>query len=307
MFEAFSFGPFLIWTHAVFLLLAVWLGSEFFFRLARSARLSIEPFKAYAWWFLLAFLLGGRLSAILMDYRVYLRDLLRVFIVWDGGFSFLGAAIGIGVVLFWTTRDQRSTFLQWLDVLLPAASFGLVFDWLGKFAAGHAYGRPTDHWWGVTYEAMNVRYVVPVEPVQLYYAFFFLLLTFVLLIVRKHASRAGSETLIGIVLATAATFGLEYLRGDFGIPVFASRADFAVLCLLFLSLGFFAIVERRLSSQAMYVYEVVLVALLLGYIVLRGQLSLPTHELRFSQFLSVLALLAAIVYVVVHRRKYPHL
>ncbi|HLD63404.1 MAG TPA: prolipoprotein diacylglyceryl transferase family protein, partial [Candidatus Peribacteraceae bacterium] len=153
MFEAFSIGPFLIWTYAVFLLLAVWTSSEFFFRLARSARLSIEPFKQHAWLFLLAFVLGGRLTAILMDYRVYLRDLPRMFIIWDGGFSFLGAAIGIGVVLFWTTKDQRSTFLQWLDVLLPATSFGLFFDWLGKFAAGHAYGRPTDHFWGVTYEA----------------------------------------------------------------------------------------------------------------------------------------------------------
>lgn len=307
MFEAFAAGPFLIWTYAVFLLLAVWTSSEFFFRLARSARLSIEPFKEHAWLFLLAFLVGGRLSAIITDYRVYLRDLPRVFILWDGGFSFLGAAIGIGAVLFWTTKDQRSTFLQWLDVLLPAASFGLFFDWLGKFAAGHAYGRPTDYFWGVTYEAMNVRYVIPIEPVQLFYAFFFLLLTFVLLIVRKHASRAGAETLVGIVLATMATFFLEYLRGDFSIPVFASRADFIVLLLLFVSLGVFAIIERRVSSQATYIYEVILVILLLGYVVLRERLSLPTHELRFSQFLSVLALLATVVYVVVHRRKYPHL
>ena len=307
MFEAFSIGPFIIWTRIVFLLLGAWLSLEFFIRLAQSAHLSLQPFRDRAYLFLIAFLLGGRLLALLAEYRVYLRDPLRSLIVWDGNFSFLGGAIGVGVVLFLVTRAHRTTFLQWLDILTPATSFGLTFDWLGKFTSGQAYGRPTDLFWGVSYEAIDVRYVVPVQPVQIFYALFFAALTFLLLVVRKRANRAGSETLVGIVLASVGIFLLEYLRGDFAPPVFATQLDFAVLALLFVSLGLFTAVELRLSRTQTYVYESMLVVVVLLFLWLRSMLHLPTIELRFSQFLAVLSLLATVVYVIVHRRKYPHL
>lgn len=307
MFEAFSIGPLVIWTRTVFLLLGIWLSLEFFLRLAKSAHLSLQNFREHAWLYAVAFLLGARLIAILLDYQVYKKDWVRIFIPWDGGFSYIGGAIGIGAVLYWVTRRHRTTFLQWLDVLLPAACFGLSFDWLGKFTSGQSYGRLTDMFWGVTYEAIHVRYVAPVQPVQLFYAAFFLALTFFLLVIRKNARRAGSETLFGIVLASIATFFLEYLRGDFSIPVYATQLDFVVLILLFVSLGLFAAVEIKLTQMQVYIYELLLVLFVIGYMVLRSWLELPTLELRFTQFLSVLALLATVVYVIVHRRKYPHL
>jgi phosphatidylglycerol:prolipoprotein diacylglycerol transferase len=307
MFEAFQVGPFLVWTRVVFLLLGIWLSIEFFLRLAVSAHLSIQHFRDKSWQYLLAFLGGGRLFAMLSEYRVYFRDPIRMFIVWDGGWSFIGGAIGVGVLLWWVSRSHRATFLQWLDALVPAASFGLFFDWLGKFVSGHAYGRPSDMFWAVTYDAINVRYTVPIHPVQLYYAVLFLILTFVLLVIRKRSQRAGEETLVGIVTAALLTFGLEYFRGDFTIPVFATKIDLLVLCILFLSLGVFAIVELKLTPRAVTLYQTALVILFSVYIIVRRFLHLPTHELRFSQFLAIVALLGTVVYVSVHRRKYPHL
>lgn len=307
MFQAFPLGPFLIWTSVVFLLIGIWVSTEFFLRLANTAHLSLQHFRDHAWFYLLAFLAAGRFFAIVAQYRAYWNDLLRIFIVWDGGFSFLGGAIGIGIVLFWATRSHRATFLQWLDVLLPATMLGSVFSWLGLFFAGHSYGKPTDVFWGVTYDSINVRYAVPIHPVQLYYAVFFLLLTFLLLIIRKYSSRAGTETLIGIACASIGTFVLEYFRGDFTIPVFATTVDFVILISLFVSLGVFAVIELMLSRRMLFVYEGVLLFIFGGYALLRSQLPLETHELRFSQFLAVLSLLATIVYVVVHRRRYPHL
>jgi len=307
MFEAFTIGPFFLWTRLIFLLIGIWLSTEFFLRLAQSANLSFSHLRERAWHYILAFFFGGRFVAVIANYRAYVKDPLRLFIVWDGGFSYLGGAIGIGCVLYLATRKQRATFLQWLDVLLPAACFGLSFDWLGKFFAGQAYGKPTDVFWGFTYDAMGVRYVVPIHPVQLYYALTFFLLTFLLLIIRKKSKRAGAETLFGIVVAALVTFFFEYYRGDFSIPVFATQLDFVVLVCMFLSLGVFAAVELSLSQKSLVVYQSVLLATFGGYLLMRSWLSFPTFELRFSQFLSVLAILAAIVYVVVHRRKYPHL
>jgi phosphatidylglycerol---prolipoprotein diacylglyceryl transferase len=308
VFEAIEIGPFIIWTYSLFLMLGIWLSTEFFLRLAQSAGLSLQHFRDSAKWHLLAFLLGGRLIAMLMEYRVYLKDPLRSVVFWDGGFSFLGGAIGIAAVLYFTRGKSRTTFLQWLDVLLPAASFGLFFEWLGKFASGKAYGSPTDVPWGVTYDAINVRFAVPIHPVQLYYAAFFLMLTFLLLIVRKNAKRAGAETLFGIVIASFVTFALESFRGDLDVKtVPATLPDLLLLLFLFVGLGVFSALDVKMSQRAAIAYCTVGTALLCAYILGRLWLPFDPLELRFSQFLSILSLLASVVYVVVHRRRYPHL
>ncbi len=307
MFEAVALGPVIIWVRLVFLLLGAWLAAEFFFRLALSANLSLQHMRDHAWRYLGAFLAGGRIIAVVSAYNVYQRDPLRFFIVWDGGFSFLGGAIGVGAVLFWVTREHRTTFLQWLDVLLPATMFGLGFDWLGKFAAAQSYGKPTDFFLGMVFDTLNVRYAVPIHPVQMYYAAFFFVLTFLLLLIRKHSRRAGAETLFGIVLASIGVFLMEFLRGDFGIPVFANITDFVFLGCLFTSLGILAALELRMTQRENTIYGVTVAVLTLTYIVVRERISFGAVQLRFSQVLSVLALLATVVYVVVHRRKYPHL
>lgn len=309
MFEAFQVGPFLIWTHLLFLLLAVWMSAEFLFRLAGSAGLSLQHFKDHALWYVLGAVLCGRIFAVVEQYRVYMRspEIFRVLYVHDGNFSFLGMAVGIALVLFLSRRSSRTTFLQWLDVLVPATFFGMGLDWLGKFAAGQAYGRPTDLPWGVTYDAFNVRFAVPIHPVQLYYAVLYLVLTFALLIVRKHAKRAGAETLVGIFLASILTFTLEWFRGDFGIPVFATKLDLLLLLLLFASLGIFAALDIAISQRVVIGYELLMTLLTAVYLFTRSLLPLQTFQLRFSQLLSILALLAAVVYVMVHRRRHPHL
>lgn len=308
MFEAFQIGPFIIWTHLVFVLLAIWVSTEFFLRLAQSAGLSLQHFRENAWWHAGAFLVAGRLFAMLAEYRAYLRYPLQILIVWDGNFSYLGGAIGIGMMLYLRRTASRTTFLQWLDVLLPAACFGMTFEWLGKFAAGQAYGSPTDLFWGVTYDAPSVRFAVPIHPVQLYYAFFYLFLTFILLIVRKHARRAGAETLFGIVIAALATFCFEFFRGDADVrTVFATQADLLLLLALFAGLGVFAAVDIALSQRAILLYGAAFTAFGVLYLFARYLLPFDMFEMRFNQFLSLLALAATVVYVTVHRKRYPHL
>lgn len=307
MFEAFAVGPIILWFRILFLLIAIWMAAEFFFRLAQSAGLSLQSIKDDAKWHLLAFLLCGRVLAVVASYQSYLQNPLRIFIFWDGAFSFLGGCIGIALVLFVSTRVQRTTFLQWLDVLLPATTFGLAFDWFGMFMSAQSYGKPTDVPWGVIFDTFSVRYTVPIHPVQIYYALFYLVLTFALLLIRKYSKRAGAETLIGIIIAAIGVFLLEFLRGDFGIPVFAMLTDFLFMGFLFLSLGVLALIEHRLSPRVNTIYNSSMIVLTLAYVIARQWVGVVQYQFRFSQMLAILALFGTIVYVTVHRRKYPHL
>jgi prolipoprotein diacylglyceryltransferase len=245
--------------------------------------------------------------AVVSEYQTYLRNLWHIFVFWDGGFSFLGGALGIALVLFFATRAQRTTFLQWLDVLLPSVTFGLAFDWFGMFLGAQAYGKPTNVPWGIMLNGIDVKYSVPIHPVQLYYTIFYLALTFGLLLIRKHSKRAGAETLFGIVAASVAVFIFEFFRGDFGISVFPLITDFVFIGLLIVSLGILAHFEHRLSERANMIYGSIVGILTIAYVIARPSMTLRQYPLRFSQVLAVLALLATVVYVVVHRRKYPHL
>jgi prolipoprotein diacylglyceryl transferase len=307
MFEAFQLGPFLFRSHLLFLLLGLWLATELFLRLAASEELDLLHFLEHPLLYLLAFILGGRLFAVLVLYRIYLQDPSRILIFWDGTFSLLGGCIGLGLALSFLIGQRQATFLQWLDAFLPAVTLGLMFDWLGRFFGALSYGRPTNIPWGIVLESMSVRYVVPVHPVQLYYALFYLLLTLLLLVVRKKQRRTGLVTLLGIVGSALGTILLEFLRGDFALTVFAKLSDFFFLGGLFVSLGLIAVLGRRLSPRYSIVNSLLIAIGTMGYLLVRPWIDIASIEWRFSQFLAVLAILSTVVYVVVHRWKYPNL
>lgn len=307
MFQAIEIGPFLLWTRLVFLLVGIALSVEFFLRIAETANLPLQHFRQYWYWYITSFVLGGRFFAVLAELTVYMRDPLRTFAFGDGAFSFLGGALALSIVIFFVTRDHRSIFLQWLDALLPAVTFGLVFDWLGAFFAGVAYGSPTDFFIHITYDAPDVRYTIPIHPVQLYYALFYFVLTFVLLVIRKRAKRVGAETLAGIAMAAVATFFLESLRGDFSIPVFASLPDVLLLIGLFLSLGLMLLAAHRLHVKGVLIYFCCLGGALIFYLWgLRPSLDFEGYPLRISQLLSLISFLATAVYVLIIRRRHPY-
>src|SRR5437773_632446 len=86
MFQAFQLGPFLILTRLLFILAGVWLSMELFIRLAESANLSLQHFRDHGFWYLISFIFGGRLFAIIAEYRIYLQDPLRSVFLTDGNF-----------------------------------------------------------------------------------------------------------------------------------------------------------------------------------------------------------------------------
>ena len=324
MFEAFQLGPFLFRTHILLLLIGFVLGVELFLRLAAHAGLHTPLLEKKKWWLLLGFLLGGRLLGMILLYRVYVQDPLRIFVVWDGVFNSFGSLLGMWAVLYVITFKDKGAFLKWMDAIVPAATLFLSFEWLGRFFGSLAYGKPTEIPWGVTLESMSVRYTVPIHPVQLYYALWFLAVTVALLILRKRGELVepvtgvtvqrkkalfsvrsiGSITFIGITLSCLGILCFEYLRGDFAITVFAKLSDFLFLSLLFVSLGAIAVLERKISHRYSIINSLIIGIATIGYIFVRPLIAVAAVEWRLSQFIAVLAVLATIVYVVVHRWKY---
>ena len=314
VFEAFQIGPFLFRSSIICLLIGIMLSVDLFMRIVQKEGLRITLFLRRGVWFAVAFLLFGRLFALLLLYRVYVQDPLRAFIFWDGEFSTVGGCIGIVVMLCFFLWREQEMFLVWLDALFPSMTLLFTFDWFGRLLGALSYGKPTNMPWGITLESMHVRYTVPVHPVQLYYTFWFLGVTILLLLLHKRRfgdtmtfggrKGFGFPTLLGTFLGCLGVLFFEYYRGDFAITIFAKLTDFVFLACLFVSLGILTVIERKISPRYSLMNGVIVGFGTIAYLLLRPFITVASVEWRFSQFLAVLAMIATVVYVYAYRWKY---
>jgi len=316
MFEAFQVGPFLIRSYILFLLLGIVLSVELFLRIVQKEGLRMTLFIQKGGWFIASFLFFGRLLSLILLYRVYVQDPMRMFIVWDGEFSVVGGCIGLVVALFFCTHRERHTFLAWLDAFLPPVMLLLTLDWFGRLLGALSYGKPTNVPWGVILESMSVRYTVPVHPVQVYYSLWFLFCTVLLLMLYRrrferrmqmngNGSGLGTPTLLGVFLGCIGVLVLEFFRGDFAVTIFAKLTDFVFLGMLFISMGILTVLERKISPRYSIMNGAAVGIGTVLYLLLRPFITVASVEWRFSQFLAVLAILATVVYVYAYRWKYP--
>lgn len=146
-----------------------------------------------------------------------LRTLINFVSIWDQGFSLWGAVLGFTLALSFFVRKAKETLSRWFDALSVPFLVGLMIGEIGALLGGYDYGTPTDLPWGVTYEVFNVKYTVPIHPVQIY-----LILAVGLLLWSKKKlksrckffKRDGNSTLYlawGFSLISSA---LEFIRGD---------------------------------------------------------------------------------------------
>jgi phosphatidylglycerol:prolipoprotein diacylglycerol transferase len=109
-------------------------------------------------WLTLGVIVGGRIGYILFymlpltDGRAQLvADPLTVFKVWQGGMSFHGGMIGVGLAIVGFALRERLPLLGVSDVVAPAVPIGLFFGRIANFINGELWGRPTTLPWGMIF------------------------------------------------------------------------------------------------------------------------------------------------------------
>jgi phosphatidylglycerol:prolipoprotein diacylglycerol transferase len=146
---------------------------------ARISALQIDDFLV---WATLGTVIGGRLGYVLL-YKpgYYLADPLQILVLWHGGMSFHGGALGVVVALFLYCHRQRLDPLEFGDLLCCVVPLGLMFGRVANFINGELFGRPAppDLPWAMTFPGGGP---LPRHPSQLYEA----LLEGLLLLIVMH-------------------------------------------------------------------------------------------------------------------------
>lgn len=113
-------------------------------------------------------IVGGRLGYMLFyDFAHIQADPWVLWRLWEGGMSFHGGLIGVGLGLGWFARRHRLTWRLLGDLFSLAAPIGLMCGRIANFINGELYGRITDVPWAMVFPQGGPW---PRHPSQLYEA-----------------------------------------------------------------------------------------------------------------------------------------
>ena len=159
----------------------------------------------------LGVVLGGRIGYVLFyQPGYYLSNPEEIFVVWQGGMSFHGGALGVLVVVVLYTRIAKINLLSVADAVCAQVPIGLFLGRIANFINGELYGRASDAPWAMVFPGGGAE---PRHPSQLYEAVLEGLLLFSILAVAVHTRRLTRRpgTVAGIFLVG---YGVARIIGE---------------------------------------------------------------------------------------------
>ena len=201
-------------------LLGLWISVRY------SRQQGIDPDTAWNFGILivLAGIVGSKILYIITDWGFYTAHPREIFswATMQAGGVFSGGVVAALLAAIWYIRHYRLPALRLCDAFMPGLALGHAIGRVGCFAAGCCYGKPTDHFWGVTFTNPLANLVsqtplgVRLEPTQLIEAaaefFNFVFLMWLL----KRKKFDGQVFAAFIMLYGVERFFIEFLRGDEG-------------------------------------------------------------------------------------------
>ena len=172
----------------------------------------------------LAGIIGAKILYIINDWSTYAANWREIFSLntLQAGGVFSGGLIGALVMAAWYIRRHHMAALRTMDGFAPGLALGHVLGRFGCFSAGCCYGKPTSHFWGVTFTnpiANLNSYTplgVPLEPTQLFEAAVELANFFILMWIFKRKKFDGQVLAAYFILYGIARYFLEFIRDDPG-------------------------------------------------------------------------------------------
>ncbi|HVY12198.1 MAG TPA: prolipoprotein diacylglyceryl transferase [Alphaproteobacteria bacterium] len=157
-------------------------------------------------WVVMGILLGGRIGYVLFyNAPYYLQHPLEALMLWRGGMSFHGGALGVIIACWFFCKLHKVSYLAFMDIVVCVVPIGLFFGRLANFVNGELYGRPADVPWAMVFPHGGP---LPRHPSQLYEATLegVVLFSILGLLARSPKIRAREGFLSGAFLALYALF-----------------------------------------------------------------------------------------------------
>jgi phosphatidylglycerol---prolipoprotein diacylglyceryl transferase len=213
MFEVlFQYGPFTFRTINLFVTLGFLSTLLVALRYIESKKMNSYFLANHFIFLLFAPLFAGRLFHVIENVSYYQNNIFHILFLWDLQLSSFGAFYGLFTGLYFLTRHAGENFWIWLDTFTVSGMTGLIFIHIGHFFNGTHYGKPTDLPWGIAFDTLNIPFLNPIHPTQLYSS---LLAFFVFLFAMKYNRRIHLSGMVGslvIILYAIGAFAIDFLH-----------------------------------------------------------------------------------------------
>jgi phosphatidylglycerol:prolipoprotein diacylglycerol transferase len=218
----FHIGGFNMPTYGFLVALGVFIG--LWLSVRYSEKQGINP--DHAWNFgitvVLAGIVGSKVLYIFTEgiYK-YPRDIFTLSTLQAGG-VFSGGLLAAFAAAAWYIRKYHLPALRICDAFSPGLALGHAIGRVGCFAAGCCWGKPTHHFWGVTFTNPLAAQLVgtplneALEPTQLIESVVELANFFLLAWMLKRKKFDGQVFAAYLILYGVARYFIEFLRDDPG-------------------------------------------------------------------------------------------
>jgi len=250
---AFSFGSVRVFWYGILFATAILSGLEYMKWVYKKEGRNIDELESMFLYIVIGIVVGARLGhCFFYDPAYYLANPMKIFAVWEGGLASHGGGAGVILALWLYVRKYKVNFLWLLDrVAIPTALFGF-FVRMGNLMNSEILGKPTELPWAIIFSRVDM---LPRHPAQLYEAFSYLLIFFLLTYMYKTketlVQKRGFLFGLFLVLIFSVRFLVEFVK----VKQAAYTHDIALstgqeLSIPFLLLGIFLMVWNWKKTSA---------------------------------------------------------
>ncbi len=222
--QLFHIGRFFLPTYGLLVASGVLLG--LWISVRNSAKQGINPDDAWNLGILVVLcgIVGAKILYIVNDWSTYAANPREIFSLGtlQAGGVFSGGLIGALAAAAWYIRKHHMPALATCDAFAPGLALGHAIGRVGCFAAGCCWGKPTAHFWGITFtnpvaaELVGTPLHQALQPTQLFESAVELANFFLLTWMLKRKKFDGQVFGAFLMLYGVARFFLEFIRDDPG-------------------------------------------------------------------------------------------
>lgn len=246
-------GPFLITWHGVFAVLGILAAARLGLWLLDKDGVDTRHGADGVAWMVVVGLIGARLLYVWENFKLFSGNLLRIFLITEGGISQWGGLFGAMVGVYIWARRNAFSFWQVMDAGGAAAMIGLAVGRIGDVINGEHHGTPTNLPWGVEYvnpDTLGEPGKI-VHPEVAYEMILTLVILGAILPFHQGLKKRLPNGVLGMTylgLYGAGRFLLSYLRTDPAVIFGLRQAQLASLLMVVIAVVAIPILMRRARS-----------------------------------------------------------
>ena len=136
--------------------------------------MTTQQLEEFITWLIIGSVGGGRIGYVLFYAPETLTRPIEVFYIWQGGMSFHGGMLGVGLAVLIFARLRKINLIGMSDLAALGTPTGLLLGRLANFTNAELWGRPTDVPWAVIFPGVRAQDCPGIEglcarhPSQLY-------------------------------------------------------------------------------------------------------------------------------------------